>query len=270
MTKRVEYSDIGDFVDETRGEFDRDALYEEWQKGSGTLLLNARNGVIAERIAALRTHLGLNQTVFGRVVGVSQKVITNVERGKTAPPFDLIANIADIYKVDIRWLLGISFAKSKEEDIQVVHRYTGLSEEAIKVLHDNYMVGVLFRLPAVLNELLLPHTSGNEATPCTALEYIFDYLFLDAIHGRVDFTLTNNLSYWAGNDIMMAACLVRITEELSKLRKNIHERDEHFGGKNNQERFRVGGHDKGTERPIVPKRRNAEQLVSDGNTRQES
>lgn len=60
--------------------------------------------MIPERVKILRKHLDLTQSEFGKQIGVSRDVISNLEYGRVAPT-DLIINmICAKFGVDEHWL----------------------------------------------------------------------------------------------------------------------------------------------------------------------
>ena len=60
--------------------------------------------MIQERVKSLRKHLDLTQTEFGKKIGVSRDVISNLEYGRVAPT-DLIINmICAKFGVNEDWL----------------------------------------------------------------------------------------------------------------------------------------------------------------------
>ena len=62
--------------------------------------------MISERVKALRKQLGLNQTEFGRKLGVTRSVIINIELNKVPPKEIFIEHLCDIFYVNKTWLLS--------------------------------------------------------------------------------------------------------------------------------------------------------------------
>lgn len=61
---------------------------------------------INQRILDLRTHLGLRQSAFAELVGVSRSFLSQVESGKYQPSIQLISGVAKQFpQADMRWLL---------------------------------------------------------------------------------------------------------------------------------------------------------------------
>ena len=59
---------------------------------------------IGKRIREIRTNLNLKQVPFGEKIGVSQKVITNIETGTTALTDRNFNAICDVFNVNPKWL----------------------------------------------------------------------------------------------------------------------------------------------------------------------
>lgn len=74
-----------------------------------------------ERIKALRSALGLNQTDFGAAIGVKQSTVTGYENGTRTPIDAVIASICREFNVSEAWLRtgeGEMFQpKSRNEEI---------------------------------------------------------------------------------------------------------------------------------------------------------
>lgn len=62
------------------------------------------NNQIINRIIEIRKHLKLNQTEFGKSIGVSRDVIGNIELGRVEPKPLLLQQIVKEYNVDPYWL----------------------------------------------------------------------------------------------------------------------------------------------------------------------
>lgn len=60
---------------------------------------------VGQRIKALRKHYKLNQTAFGKAVGVSYGHISNIESGKDNPSDSLIRLIAIEYCANENWII---------------------------------------------------------------------------------------------------------------------------------------------------------------------
>lgn len=93
-----------------------------------------------ERIRMLRKELGLSQTEFGKKIGVTRSVISNIELG-LVPPTEVILNaIAGVFYVNIDWIRtgeGEMFISIKEAfDRLIVHSDNPKKEELRKNIVD--------------------------------------------------------------------------------------------------------------------------------------
>jgi transcriptional regulator with XRE-family HTH domain len=61
---------------------------------------------MSERIRRIRKQKGLSQTDLGELIGVSQQVITNYERGAREPNVEILLKIAGALGVTIEALIG--------------------------------------------------------------------------------------------------------------------------------------------------------------------
>ena len=59
-----------------------------------------------EKLKKLRKRVGLNQTIFGKRLGVSIDVIKNLENNRTTPTEVFIDHICEIYHVNRSWITG--------------------------------------------------------------------------------------------------------------------------------------------------------------------
>lgn len=76
-----------------------------------------------------------SQEEVGAAIGVSRETIKHWENGTRNIKADDIIKLADYFHVSADYLLGRTLIKSPKEDLQAVCKYTGLSEEAVEVLH---------------------------------------------------------------------------------------------------------------------------------------
>ncbi len=88
---------------------------------------------IGRRIDYIRRKRGLSQTELGKAVGVTKKTIIEYE-DKNKIPLNMINKIALALDVTTDYLLGVSDIETIDENMEIVHKTTGLSHNAIKVL----------------------------------------------------------------------------------------------------------------------------------------
>ena len=91
---------------------------------------------INNRIGKLRSELGLSGREFAEKLGVTRSTVNNWETGGYNVKADDIEKICSTFSVSADWLIGISDVKNPETSVQAIHNYTGLSEQAIEVLHN--------------------------------------------------------------------------------------------------------------------------------------
>ena len=75
--------------------------------------------MLDERIKKIRTALNLNQTDFGKKIGVKQTTIAGYENGVRQPLDTVIASICRVFSVNEEWLRtgkGEMFVALDEED----------------------------------------------------------------------------------------------------------------------------------------------------------
>lgn len=92
------------------------------------------NQQIGEKIKDLRLSQGLNQTEFGKKYHLSQNDVTNIESGYKTVSYELLLEIAKDFSVTTDYLIKENGVKSNDKDLQYICDYTGLEEEALKVL----------------------------------------------------------------------------------------------------------------------------------------
>ena len=88
---------------------------------------------IGKRIDYIRRKRGLSQTELGKAVGVTKKTIIDYE-DKNKIPLNKIKKIAVALNVTTDYLLGLSDIETIDKNMEIVHKTTGLSNNAIKVL----------------------------------------------------------------------------------------------------------------------------------------
>ncbi len=92
-----------------------------------------KDAPIGKKIDYIRRKRGLTQTELGKAVGVAKKTIIEYESKKQIP-FNMIKKIAVALDVTTDYLLGVSDIETIDKNMEIVHKTTGLSNNAIKVL----------------------------------------------------------------------------------------------------------------------------------------
>ena len=73
---------------------------------------------IGNRLAEIRKAKKIKQTELAEKLNVSQQVISNIERGVTAPDIELLKIIADIYNISLDELVGRNFFVEDVDDVE--------------------------------------------------------------------------------------------------------------------------------------------------------
>lgn len=89
----------------------------------------------AERLLKLRLENGLTQKELAERVDTSPQNIDLYESGKRKINVEILGKIADVFNVSVDYLLGRTEIATMNEDIKAVCKFTGLSENAAKLLN---------------------------------------------------------------------------------------------------------------------------------------
>lgn len=73
---------------------------------------------LGKHLAALRKKHKFRQTDLAQKLDVSQQVISNIERGQTAPDIELLQKMADIYGISLDQLVGREFINAGGDDFE--------------------------------------------------------------------------------------------------------------------------------------------------------
>lgn len=73
---------------------------------------------IGKRLAEIRKNKKLKQMELAEMLNVSQQVISNIERGVTAPDIEQLKKIADIYNISLDELVGREFLCDDADDVE--------------------------------------------------------------------------------------------------------------------------------------------------------
>lgn len=92
-----------------------------------------------KKLKELREGAGLNQSQLADKLGVSRGSISFYENGERVPDIEFLAGVAKYFSVSADWLIGPSTVKSPDVDLRRVCEYTGLTEEAVKHLHCDFI-----------------------------------------------------------------------------------------------------------------------------------
>lgn len=95
----------------------------------------ATNETFADRLTKLRENTGKKRQEVADELEISRASLEYYEKGKRKPDIEVLAKIAEYYKVSTDYLLGLSIASTTDKDVQFICDYTGLSEKSVDVLH---------------------------------------------------------------------------------------------------------------------------------------
>ena len=73
---------------------------------------------IGKRLAEIRKSKNFKQTELAEMLNVSQQVISNIERGVTAPDIEQLKKFADIYNISLDQLVGREFLGDDADDVE--------------------------------------------------------------------------------------------------------------------------------------------------------
>lgn len=73
---------------------------------------------IGKRLAEIRKSKKFKQTELAEMLNVSQQVISNIERGVTAPDIEQLKKFADIYNISLDQLVGREFFCDDTDDVE--------------------------------------------------------------------------------------------------------------------------------------------------------
>ena len=93
---------------------------------------------IGELLARLRKERGMTQQELADKIGLTTKVtISQYETGKRKPSFEMIEALADVFHVDMNYLLGFTDRIQKpagDETDPAVNKYLGVTLEEIELV----------------------------------------------------------------------------------------------------------------------------------------
>lgn len=95
---------------------------------------------LGEKIKEIRKENNLNQSEFGKLFGLTQNTITNIENDKRLPTYEILTEISKQFNVSTDYLLGVSEAKTSNIELKAICDYTGLTEEAVNKLHEMLVI----------------------------------------------------------------------------------------------------------------------------------
>lgn len=108
---------------------------------------------LANAIATQMRRKGITQEQLGKLIGVSQRTISDYASGKTAPSYDVMARMAEILEISLDNVFSLkqdraSFYLDKEES-RLLDIYRSLSVDIRRESVDLYerMVNIIHKAP---------------------------------------------------------------------------------------------------------------------------
>lgn len=98
--------------------------------------LKGENNIFAIRLKGLMENK-VTQQQLADVLNIKRQTISLYLNGVSLPPIEKLVDIANYFNVSTDYLLGLAKSPTIEPDIQMIEKYTGLSENAINVLNEN-------------------------------------------------------------------------------------------------------------------------------------
>lgn len=92
------------------------------------------NNIIGKRINSALAEKDIKQKELAKKIGVNDNVISYWCSGSRTPNTQQIIQICNVLGVSADYLLGLSDVATNDKDLQYICDYTGLEEEAVKVL----------------------------------------------------------------------------------------------------------------------------------------
>ncbi len=196
----------------------------------------------ATRFKEARENINESLRTVDEKTGISKSTIHKLESedDSTKVNYVDICTLADHYKVNVAWLMGQSDSPSLDENIQIVTKTTGLSNEAInmiKSMKDNKLIDSLnkllesedfsrmvrwYKTARIINQYC---TESDKAT------LIDD----EAYQGMIEDTLGQAVeSAWFPGESQIDMCLLRATNTMMKIFETIMKEDKNNGKRNEE------------------------------------
>ena len=149
----------------------------------------ATNETFADRLTKLRENTGKKRQEVADELKISRASLEYYEKGKRKPDIEVLAKIAEYYKVSTDYLLGLSIAPTTNKDIQFICDYTGLEKESIdNISTDNIQSKIINILSDKKG-----YYSNDSKTKTAELLLLFSETFISIYFGVLnDFLQSDN------------------------------------------------------------------------------
>lgn len=151
---------------------------------------------IGQRIRMLRKHYGLNQTAFGKAVGVSYGHISNIEAGKDKASDNLIRLIAIEYCANEDWIrsgVGDMLDQSFTQDHLSMNESIALTLEELSQILNSSPVGMRSLEVSILNSITSFFGENLIFTKSDAVSYL--EIVDDLVHQLSRFDIALQMTY---------------------------------------------------------------------------
>lgn len=147
---------------------------------------------LGQRLYECREKTGMKQADVARALNVQRQQISYYENDSRQPDLDRLKELSRLYGVSTDYLLGMTYVSSSDLEIKEVCNYTGLSENAVNILHKHSTVSkeigndleriVLYNKELVDPELLRAvNLIIENATNITFYRDFLNYIYSDSI-----------------------------------------------------------------------------------------
>lgn len=100
--------------------------------------MSEKYNTLGGRIKERRQSLCLSQAELAHQLHCTQAALSQYENGNREPGFQELVKIASALNTSTDYLLGVTHIKTVDTNIKMIGDYLGLTEESIRILHDNY------------------------------------------------------------------------------------------------------------------------------------
>lgn len=95
-----------------------------------------KEATTGQRISFLRRKQKIEQETLAKKLNIKRNALSNYEQDKRAVPLDILVGIAKELKTSTDYLLRLTEVRNQNTDDKKIHKRTGLSDKAIKVLNE--------------------------------------------------------------------------------------------------------------------------------------
>jgi transcriptional regulator with XRE-family HTH domain len=90
---------------------------------------------LGQRLKYARERKNLKQLEVAKKTGINNKTLSGYEHGRAEPDFDTLLKLAELYEVDIHWIIGKKHVE--DEKLQnIIDSFDQLSESKQKIVLD--------------------------------------------------------------------------------------------------------------------------------------